>query len=130
MTAAVDLHAVLDQLLDVERQLLDLPADAFEQRVELRERILELRAAASAAAQRTDAPSTLRRYLKQLELRRERIKRHRLDYTWQDGGLGGIGIPAKQTDELNRRIEEAHNLPELEREITRIRAKLAAGTAT
>lgn len=125
-----DLHRVLDELLAVEQRLGEAPADAFAERVQLRERMLELRADAAAISRATTAPGSLRRYLEQLELRRERIKRERLDRSWQDGGLGGMGIPDKQTEELNRRIEEAYDLPELEREIVRIRGKLAAGTAT
>ena len=123
--AAGDLHVILDQLLDAERRLRDLPADAFEQRIELRDQIHELSAKAAAASLETNAASGLHRYLEQLEARRVAIKSERLDPSDQDGGLGGMGIPAKQTDELNRRIEEAHDLPELGREIVRIREKLA-----
>lgn len=123
-----DLQRILEQLLDAERKLRDLPADAFEQRVELRDRLVELRAAAGAAARESDMASSLRRYLGQLELRRDAIKDRRIDDSGLDGGLGGVGIPSGQTDELNRRIEYAADLPSLEQEIARINQRLAADT--
>lgn len=125
-----DLQRILEQLLDAERRLRDLPADAFEQRVELRERLVELRAAAGAVARESDTTSSLRRYLGQLELRRDAIKDRRIDDSSLDGGLGGMGIDSRLTGELNRRIEDAADLPSLEQEITHIKQVLAADTGT
>jgi hypothetical protein len=38
--------------------------------------------------------------------------------------VGGIGIPGKQTEGFNRRIDEAADLPALEKEIAQIRARM------
>jgi hypothetical protein len=119
------LEAILDDILRVQNDLRDAPADAFDRRVQLRERLHDLHAAAAAADHDGATAAQLERYVEQLERRRERIMNRRMDPSWEDGALGGMGLPANQTDDLNRRIEEAADLPALEEEIVRIRAKLS-----
>jgi hypothetical protein len=121
---ADDLGKILDEILSVKKSLREVPADAFGERVELRERLLALQAAAAAAGQETTTESTLHRYLEQLEQRRDALLGQRIDPSWQDGSVGGIGIPGKQTEGFNRRIDEAADLPALEKEIAQIRARL------
>ena len=125
---AGDVETLLDEILDVQRQLRELPADAFEERAGLRARLVELHAAAAQAADQTTTAASLRRYLRQLEQRRDAALSRHLGPSWQDGSVGGMGIPADQVDDFNRRIDEAGDLPALEREITRVRARLEAGS--
>lgn len=122
---ADDLGTILDQILSVKKSLREVPADAFVDRIELRERLLGLQAAAAAAGQETSTASTLHRYVEQLVKRRDALLSRRIDPSWEDGSLGGTGIPGEQTDRFNRRIDEAARLPALGREIARVRARLA-----
>jgi len=108
----------------VKKSLREVPADAFGERIELRDRLLGLQAAAAAAGQETTTESTLHRYMEQLQQRRDALLSQRIDPSWQDGSLGGMGIPGKQTEAFNRRIDEAADLPALEREIAQVRARL------
>ena len=121
---ADDLGTILDEILSIKKSLREIPDDAFEQRIELRERLLGLQAAAATIAHETTTDPELARYLEQLERRRDALLGRRIDRSWQDGGGGGMGIPAEQTEAFNRRIDEAAGLPALELEIARIRARL------
>ena len=121
---ADDLGTILDEILRIKESLREIPADAFEQRIELRDRLLDLQAAAATVAHESTTIAALGRYLEQLEQRRDALIGRRIDRSWQDGGGGGMGIPAEQTEAFNRRIDEAAGLPALELEIARIRARL------
>jgi hypothetical protein len=121
------LGVILDEILSVKKSIREVPADAFGERVELRERLLGLQAATAAASEETTSASTLLRYVEQLERRRDALLDQRIDPSWQDGSMGGMGITARQTAEFNRRIDVATDLPALEEEIAQIRARLTNG---
>lgn len=123
---ADDLGTILDEILSIKKRLSEIPADAFESRIELREKLLGLQATAATAVHETTTDSTLHRYLEQLERRRDALLGERIDPSWQDGSLGGMGIPGEQTEAFNRRIDEATDLPALEQEIAQIRARLTS----
>jgi len=120
------LTAILDEILDVKSSLRELPPDAFSERVELRDRLIELQAAAADAGRNPTTEAALRRHLAQLEQRRDALLDQRIEPSWQDGSLGGTGISAEQTSEFNRRIDEAADLPAIDDEIARIRGLLIA----
>lgn len=122
-----DLGMILDEILSVKKRLREVPADAFGERVELRERLLGLQAAAAAVGQETTTASTLHRYAEQLERRRDALLDQRIDPSWQDGSIGGMGITARQTAEFNRRIDTAADLPALEEENAQIPGRLTIG---
>lgn len=119
------LHDILEQLLDVRTRLEDAPGDAVDLRVELRERRRKLYADAARASGLGSAASSLKRYLQQLELRHAEVIDQRLAPSCSDGCAGGIRLQPAQIDKINRRIDTAGGLSELEREIARIRAILA-----
>jgi hypothetical protein len=124
---ADDLGVILDEILSAKKSIREVPADAFGERVELRERLLGLQAATAAVSEETTSASTLLRYVEQLERRRDALLDQRIDPSWQDGSMGGMGITARQTAEFNRRIDVATDLPALEEEIAQIRTRLTNG---
>ena len=121
---ADDLSAILDEILNVKSNLRVLPADAFSERIELRVRLVELQAAVADAAHEPATREALRRRLEQLEQRRDALMDRRVDPSWQDGSLGGTGISAEQTAEINRRIDQAADRPALDAEIASVRRRL------
>ena len=121
-----DLTAILDEVLEVKARLRELPPDALSERVELRSRLVELQAVAADAGRNPATADAQRRYLAQLEQRRDALLDQRIESSWQDGSLGGIGISGKQTAAFNRRIDEAADLPGIDDEIARIRGLLIA----
>ena len=121
---ADDLGAILDEILSIRKSLREIPADAFEQRIELRDRLLGLQAALATVPRESAQDPDLRRRLEQLERRRDALLDLRMDHSWSDGGLGGAGVPAEQTEAINRQIDQAGGLPALDMEIARVRAKL------
>ena len=54
----------------------------------------------------------------------------RIDPSWQDGSVGGIGIAPETDRTLNRRIDEAADLPALEKETDQIRASTTLNSST
>ena len=114
-------RTLLDELLAVQRELAQAPTDAFALRIELRNRLNSLQAALAAAGPEVQDESTLLGYLKQLEHRRDVLLAQRIVPSTQ-----GRGISRKQADEFDRRIDQASDLPALEKEIAQVRSRLAA----
>jgi hypothetical protein len=109
------LEAVLRQLADVQTRLDDLPADAFVQRIELRDRINELRVEAGELRSGTDAEGATTELLARLaNLRGQRVavKRSRVDVVKQ----GALGF----TPSLNRDIEKGMGLTGLDEQIAEL----------
>jgi hypothetical protein len=117
-----DVGEITAQLLEVQRKLLDLPDDAFEERYELRKRQDELRLEAKQFAADLDKSRSTEDLLAELASLREqmhRIEGQRIDLVMQAGSggssssemgnLGGVAI--------NRGIDEAMGLPAIKARI-------------
>ena len=112
---------VTRELADVQRQLLDLPSDAFAERYELQKRQDELRSEVRGDSRVFYEDRTSDSLLNELEALRSQmaaIERQRIDLVIQAGGgtvagnmgnLGGV--------EINKGIDDAHGLPQIKSKI-------------
>ena len=104
------------RLADLQRQLLDLPADAFAQRVEIRRRQDELRAMARSVDNPMDAGRTDAELLDELAGLRQRVRaieRQRIDLVKQAGSGGATSSEMGNLGgvKLNEAIGDAQGLP-------------------
>lgn len=115
------------ELADIERQLSELPAEAYTARLDLRERRTELRAAGRRRALADRSTSSLEEALQQLRTKREELAGRRLStgHVGGGGGPGGGGFEPTVLANLNAEIDEAsgvhdveHLIQQLERELT------------
>ena len=110
------------QLADIQKQLIDLPDDAFEERYQLRKRQDELRAVARSADNPLDQSRSDQELLSELAGLRSQmyaIEKQRIDLVQQAGSggstsgemgnLGGVKI--------NKGIDDAHGLPQIKARI-------------
>ena len=113
---------LIRELADIQVQLSQLPADAFEQRAELRRRQDELRAIARSGENSMDADRPTEDLLAELASLRAQmtaIERQRIDLVKQAGSggpssgemgnLGGV--------QINKGIDDAQGLPRIKARI-------------
>lgn len=120
----------MDDPFDLELELrlakdeLDhLAPDAYQERITVRERILDLEARRGRATR--PSREELTRELAQLELTRAELRRARLSSVNANGGLGmGGGIDPNFIADANKKIDATTGLPEVEERIRDIRRQL------
>ena len=130
MDGSKSLDDLLAELAEVQERLLELPADAFEERVELRERRDDLQAEAGRFAHDWDRDRPTEDLLAELEALRARLGQldsRRMNVAAQQGGGtqaggGGDGWGAVQ---LNLAVDAASGVGEVHARIGRIKAVLA-----
>jgi hypothetical protein len=110
-----DLFAITRELADIQRQLIDLPDDAFEERYQLRMRQDELRKVARGADNPMDAGRTDAELLSELRSLRDQMKaieRQRIDLVGQAGSGGGSTGEMGNLGgvKLNKQIDDAQGL--------------------
>lgn len=110
------------QLADIQKQLLDLPDDAFNERFELRKRQDELRARARGGdnpLDRNRSAEDLLSELKALRSQMKEIEKQRIDLVGQagSGGPGSGEMGNLGGVKINKGIDDALGMP-------RIRARI------
>jgi hypothetical protein len=124
------LEALRKELSGIQKQLHDLPADAFRERVALRDRQTELRALAGPLRMRTVSTDDLLAKLADLEGQRDALLGDHLDMahtggaTGAGGGGGGAGIDLQHVMKINEAIDRSSGRGALEKEIQKIRVEL------
>lgn len=118
------------QLADLQRQLIDLPSDAFAERVELRRRQDELRALARTADNAMDADRTDAQLLDELaglRTRMQTIERQRIDLVKQAGSGGATSSEMGNLGgvKINKAIDDAQGLPAIKARIGVIKGMLS-----
>ena len=118
------------QLADIQRQLMDLPDDAFAERVELRRRQDELRALAWAGDNPMDAGRStedLENELHGLRAQMKSIEKQRIDLVKQAGSGGATSSEMGNLGgvKINKAIDDAHGLPRIKARIGVIKGILA-----
>lgn len=111
----MDVTAITRELAEIQDRLLELPDDAFAERVELRRRQDELRGLARAAGDTMDLgrpTSDLLGELGALRARMREIERQRIDLVKQAGSGGATSAEMGNLGgvRINRAIDEAHGL--------------------
>ncbi|NNC91911.1 MAG: hypothetical protein HKN80_05415 [Acidimicrobiia bacterium] len=107
------------ELRMVQEDLRELPAEAFNERITLRDRIIELEAAIAAS---TPVPvESLQSELVELEAKRIELVKTRMDPSNSNGGLGlAGGIDPNFLHKANRRIDELTGIKAVEARIREI----------
>ena len=123
-----DVGAVVKKLAAVAQQLAELPRDAVLQKIELQNRQNELRAEAARLRRGVGSGTATADFLALLTtLRRQRdaIEKSRIDVVQQSGNVGtGVFMGTNHQGDamrINRKIDEAHGLSDLEARIGRIK---------
>jgi hypothetical protein len=113
------------ELRMVREDLRELPAEAFNERITLRDRIIQLEAAIAAA---TPVPvDSLRSELAELEAKRVVLVKTRMDPSNSNGGLGlAGGIDPNFLHKANRRIDELTGIKDVETRIREIQRLLGS----
>ncbi len=107
----------------VREDLRELPVDAFNDRITLRDRIIELEAVIAAAT--PIAADSLRSELSELEAKRLVMVKTRMNPANANGGLGlAGGIDPNFLHKANRRIDEMTGIGEVEARILEIQRLL------
>jgi len=121
MDDAFELGLELEMVKD---DLQALAPDAFNERITLRTRIIELEAAIAAA---TPVPEdSLRRELAMLEAKRLELVGARMDPSNSHGGLGlAGGIDPNFLHKANRRIDKLTGIKDVEKRILEIQRILS-----
>lgn len=123
-----ELSTIRAQLVEIQDRLLELPADAFSERIELRARQDELRERVRSKALAGDILSAdqIKRRIADLEKTIETHSANRLSHiSGPQTGLGG-GIDPKHLHEMNRRMDELARIEDLKTQLRRLRDRLAA----
>ncbi len=114
-----DAIALEVELSGVLEQLKELPVDAFNERITLRDRIIELRAAIGAAT--PIHADSLREELAELQARHLELVGTRMNPSMAHGGLGlAGGIDPNFLHKANSRIDEMTGIAEVEARILEI----------
>ncbi|KAA3635533.1 MAG: hypothetical protein DWP92_10870 [Armatimonadetes bacterium] len=113
-----DIGDLAAQLADVQRQLLDLPDDAFAERFELKKRQDALRLQARAHAQDLDKQRSTEDLLAELSGLRSQmlhIEGHRIDLVRQAGSGGAVSSEMGNLGgvQINKGIDDAMGLPKI-----------------
>lgn len=120
---------IVSKLADVQKRLLDLPDDAFEEKYKLLNEQDQLREVASGYAGMVDSERSDEELLRELASKRQQMKSiegKRIDLvvqagsggasTGEMGNLGGV--------QINKGIEDAHGLPAIKARIGVIKGTL------
>ena len=110
------------ELRMVRDDLQELPVNAFNERITLRDRLIELEAAIAAAT--PIAADSLRSELSELEAKRLVMVKKRMNAANANGGLGLGGIDPNFLHKANRRIDEMTGIGEVEARILEIQRLL------
>ena len=123
-------HDITRELADIQKQLIDLPRDAFAERYALQKRQDDLRAVARSSDNPLDAGRSTEDLLAELAGLRSQVRsieKQRIDLVTQAGGggatisemgnLGGV--------QINKGIGDAHGLPRITARIGVIKGILA-----
>ena len=107
------------ELSTIRAELEHLPPDAFNERISIRDRIIELEAAIAAA---TPPPrDSLRAELTELRAKHDELRRTRINPATAHGGLGlAGGIDPNFLHKANRRIDEMTGIEAVEARILEI----------
>lgn len=113
-----DIGDLAAQLADVQRQLLDLPDDAFAERFELKKRQDTLRLQARAHAQDLDKQRSTEDLLAELSGLRSQmlhIEGQRIDLVRQAGSGGAVSSEMGNLGgvQINKGIDDAMGLPKI-----------------
>lgn len=121
----------MEELAAITQQLAELPRDAFLEKIDIQSRQNELRAEAAELRRGASVATATDELLAQLtKLRRQRdaIEKSRIDVVQQSGNTGtGVFLGTNHQGDamrINRRIDEAHGLSDLEARIGRIKGML------
>ncbi|MDH3260998.1 MAG: hypothetical protein OEM81_00890 [Acidimicrobiia bacterium] len=124
------LEELRKELSDIQKQLYELPADAFQERVTLHDRQVELRALAGPLHMRTVSTDDLLARLTDLERHRDALLGDHLDMahtggaTGAGGGGGGAGIDLQNVMKINEAIDRSSGRAALEKKIQEIRVEI------
>jgi hypothetical protein len=125
----MDIDELTRALADIQKQLIDLPDDAFEQRYRLRQKQDALRAEAKTHAQDLDRQRTTPDLLSELSGLRSQMKaieKQRIDLVYQAGSGGATSSEMGNLGgvKINRGIDEAQGLPKIKARIGLIKGIL------
>jgi hypothetical protein len=124
-----DALALEVELQGVLEQLKELPVDAFDARITLRSRIIELEAAIAAAT--PIDPKSLREELAELKERHLELVGTRMNPSMAHGGLGlAGGIDPNFLHKANSRIDEMTGIKDVEARILEIERLLESPPPT
>ena len=124
-----DIDAILKELNEIDVKLEELPPDAFNERITLRERHEELQAEAKrlAASVESDRPTEdIEAELDALEQQLSAIKDERIDIVEQSGGgdSAGPGAEGLGAQGINWQIEQNRGVPQIRERIGELKAEL------
>lgn len=124
-----DIDAILKELYEIDVKLDELPADAFNERITLRERHEELQAEANQMASQADSDrptADIEAELASLEQRLSQIKGERIDIVEQSGGgdSAGAGAEGLGAQGINWQIEAGEGVPEIRERIGKLKGEL------
>lgn len=115
---------VTQELADIQRQLLDLPSDAFAERYELQKRQDELRAEVRGDGRvfyEDRSTESLLSELAALRAQMVAVEGQRIDLVTQAGTGGVSNMGNLGGVEINKGIDDAHGLPETKGKIGMIK---------
>ena len=115
---------VTRELADIQRQLLDLPSDAFAERFELQKRQDELRAEVRGDGRvfyEDRSTESLLSELAALRTQMVAVEDQRIDLVTQAGTGGVSNMGNLGGVEINKGIDDAHGLPEIKGKIGMIK---------
>ncbi len=123
------LESLTEELAAIESALAEVPPGDFSRRIDLRERRRELQGEINKARRALPIDrGALAAELRALRERRDRLAGKRIDVVSQAGGGSAGGDFAFATDawKLNRHIDEATGLTDIEARIAEIEERLAS----
>lgn len=115
---------VTRELADIQRELLDLPSDAFAERFELQKRQDELRAEVRGDGRvfyEDRSTESLLSELAALRTQMVAVEDQRIDLVTQAGTGGVSNMGNLGGVEINKGIDDAHGLPEIKGKIGMIK---------
>lgn len=124
------LDEVILQMAETQQCLDEAPVDAFMERLDLKDRLNELRAEAATLRAGTEAEGSTHELLARLaSLRRQRdeVEKSQIDVVKQAGTLtAGVAGTTHQGDatRLNRQIREGLGMPQIEQQIAHVKRLL------
>jgi hypothetical protein len=122
------------ELAEILNRLNELPADAFKERIRLRDRQAELRALSRTLAVSQTSQEDLLEELADLERQRKALIDQHLNLahtggaTGAGGGGGGAGVDIHQALEMNRAIDRSGSRGAIEARIQAIKAEVRRRT--